>query len=737
MASPESKDDVDMASKHGEVEDELRTSLRNNPYNYQAHIQLLELLRSDLEKLNAARKEFSAVFNLTVGIRSHSLYEIYLEFIKENTKECRAEYLKRLETIHLEIDSTFSNYSSFESNLQDKYDERMKAASITVGKTKKLFKKREEFEIRIKNGGLEDYLLYLDYEKKENDLGRVVRIYERASEIFHGDPYIWNSYINYIINKVKPEIAEKLVYRAISSSLNCMTNCDLWICYLNVVETKKGNIDEIFQRSLYFTSGNFHDLTRILATRLNLAKRQTTPIEELKQLYQQLSEYQISYDPENKDIELQKALAKAYIFNYNEKALGYKIFEQILKVNDRAEIWVEYAETALHIQDREIARDVYRNSVRKYKDNIELLYTAWSKFEETFGSLESIISCREIIFTARETDRRNTKVPEVKLVPNVQEPEQISKKREFDSDDENYQRKKIKKETKVDISQFKTIDSHITDTMIISVFRKYGKIVDFYMSANPENGQLEAFLEYQYPQSVRDVITKGEFDFDGFTLSPQRCRPAEMKWKFRNVEEKDTVYVSNLSSNIDKIILRQHFGYEDAQESCKLNLTEIENDRQVSVAISNPQKKTFHEADERVLYVTNLSKSILEPDLKSLFAPCGSIKDIRIICDGKNNPRGFGYVRFQDVESAKKGLELNNTKVDNRYITVSIADPNKHKKPFNDQAKQTASLVPRVIGRSHQKSVLKKDKPNENKSTDQDLKPKSQDDFRKMLLGKK
>ncbi|KAJ3312324.1 Splicing factor [Boothiomyces sp. JEL0838] len=801
-----SEDDYDMEFKE-EVDEnkanELRQLITDNPYNQQAHLELLDLLRSDLAELNVARKVFANIFTLSVDMwlewisdltiseldnkqviecylnaldqqksaricseffeylvmqvedgnlsrdkalelmriqlkifaadfkESHLLYDIYLEFIRENTEECRAEYLKRLETLHMEIDSTFSNYSSFESSVQDNYDQRMKSASRLVNNVKSQCQKREEFEIRIKNGNLQDYLEYLEFEKEES-MDRAIRIYERIVEIYYNDPYVWNSYVNYVFDRLKEEQVEKVIYRAVSSSTTCMVNCDLWVSYLYLIEKKKGNLDEIFQRGMYFTSGNPIDLIKLLVTRLTIAKRQLLNLNQLE-----------TCEAVNVNFDLQVTMAKLYCLGFDEKQKGYAVFDKILKDNNDIKMWLDYATTAITIKDYEKARAVFRNSVKNYKNNIDLLYTAWYNFEELYGSVDSIIKCRQILFTCRERDAGYADIQQETIV------KETKKKRELEIDDELPERKKVKKEKKVDISQFKVIDSknagsmlffgnldgHVTENDIITVFEKYGKIIDFYMMPNPENGQLEAFLEYQDPQSVRDVISEGEFEVGGYTLTPQRCRPAELKWKFKNQEEKDTVYVSNLSININKIILRQHFGYfgkikdirlqykgksafayvqfarpEEAKESCKLNETEIEEGRNISVAISNPLKKTFHEADEKVLYVTNLSNSILEQDLENLFS----------------------------TESAKKALQLNGTRLDNRYITVSVADPNiRRKKDLREPATvKPTTLVPRAVGRSHQKNVLKAQKVTK-ETADKDLKPKTQDDFRKMLLGNK
>ena len=152
------------------------------------------------------------------------------------------------------------------------------------------------------------------------------------------------------------------------------------------------------------------------------------------------------------------------------------------------------------------------------------------------------------------------------------------------------------------------------------------------------------------------------------TIIPLRCRPSVMKWNFNNEEAKNTVYVSNLSPNITKIILRdnftvfgkisdirlqfkQNYAYayiqfqseKSAANSLILNQTEIEKKRKIGVAISDPSRRTKHQVDSKLLYVSNIANSIMESDLKEKFSTFGDIREVRLVTKKSNS---FAYIHY-------------------------------------------------------------------------------------------
>ena len=81
------------------------------------------------------------------------------------------------------------------------------------------------------------------------------------------------------------------------------------------------------------------------------------------------------------------------------------------------------------------------------------------------------------------------------------------------------------------------------------------------------------------------------------------------------------------------------------------------------------------------IYVSNLSFSVQDEDLREFFVEYGEVTSAKVITDkftGKS--RGFGFVEMSDDEAAKKAIaELDQATVDSRTIRVMEAKPKEEK----------------------------------------------------------
>jgi len=79
------------------------------------------------------------------------------------------------------------------------------------------------------------------------------------------------------------------------------------------------------------------------------------------------------------------------------------------------------------------------------------------------------------------------------------------------------------------------------------------------------------------------------------------------------------------------------------------------------------------------IYVGNLDFKVEENDLRGIFEPYGTVKEIKIITDkftGKS--KGFAFVVMEDNQEAAHAIdELNGTTLINRPLTVNEAKPRK------------------------------------------------------------
>jgi RNA recognition motif-containing protein len=85
------------------------------------------------------------------------------------------------------------------------------------------------------------------------------------------------------------------------------------------------------------------------------------------------------------------------------------------------------------------------------------------------------------------------------------------------------------------------------------------------------------------------------------------------------------------------------------------------------------------------IYVSNLSFSVQDEDLRSYFAEYGEVSSAKVIVDKlTNRSRGFAFVEMPDDEAAQKAIkELDGATVDGRTIKVNIARPKEKKSDHN------------------------------------------------------
>ncbi|KAH6578379.1 hypothetical protein BASA61_000371 [Batrachochytrium salamandrivorans] len=117
---------------------------------------------------------------------------------------------------------------------------------------------------------------------------------------------------------------------------------------------------------------------------------------------------------------------------------------------------------------------------------------------------------------------------------------------------------------------------------------------------------------------------------------------------------------------------------ENAIKSLKMNHSVIEKtgDRKISVAISDPTKRKVKDIDPRKLYILNIPHTTTEEDLKELFEKFGPISAPRVARMPNGHSRGIAFVEFNEEADAKEAMALNGTMLDGRLMIVSVSDPN-------------------------------------------------------------
>lgn len=75
------------------------------------------------------------------------------------------------------------------------------------------------------------------------------------------------------------------------------------------------------------------------------------------------------------------------------------------------------------------------------------------------------------------------------------------------------------------------------------------------------------------------------------------------------------------------------------------------------------------------IYVGNLNFSTTAESFEQHFAQFGPITDARVIKDRETGrSRGFGFITYQDDQSAQNALAANNTEFEGKALRVNIAN---------------------------------------------------------------
>ncbi len=81
------------------------------------------------------------------------------------------------------------------------------------------------------------------------------------------------------------------------------------------------------------------------------------------------------------------------------------------------------------------------------------------------------------------------------------------------------------------------------------------------------------------------------------------------------------------------------------------------------------------------IYVGNIAFTVTEDDLKEAFSKYGPVEDIKLVIDrATGQSRGFCFITFQKQFDAEASLQLNDTDIGGRKISVSMAKE-REKKP--------------------------------------------------------
>ncbi|KAF8584488.1 hypothetical protein K439DRAFT_1633508 [Ramaria rubella] len=393
--------------------------------------------------------------------------------------------------------------------------------------------------------------------------------------------------------------------------------------------------------------------------------------------------------------------------------------------------WSKYLELLIAEHEYSRARALFKEMSQKKMDWPDAIWQLWVDFEQLYGFVEDIEYCLEkvkILSEKLEKQREQEAmqaqqawIDASRLVVEPQEagqsvadtaatPMNVSTGTADPQQDFNRKRKaeehqgpdisskRPRFDDKADLKRDRenstvfvsSLASGTTKDELLALFKDCGDIREIKLTKTLTS--LVATVEFMERGCVPAALTKDKKRVQGNEIT------VHLAWQ-------STLYVTNFPEATDDTGIRELFGqhgeifdvrwpskkYKSTRRFCYIQYTspsaaasalslhghEYEAGRSLTVHISNPERKQERSdasANAREIYVAGLSQSVNQNDLRKLFEPFGTISGIRLILDDKGNAKGFGFVEFEDKDSANAALAANNQELKKRRIAVTLAD---------------------------------------------------------------
>uniref|UniRef100_A0A182T4X0 RRM domain-containing protein n=1 Tax=Anopheles maculatus TaxID=74869 RepID=A0A182T4X0_9DIPT len=445
----------------------------------------------------------------------------------------------------------------------------------------------------------------------------------------------------------------------------------------------------------------------------------------------------------------------------------------------RVGLWIEFIELEAK-RGPDAVRKLYRKSITcAGLDDPETLAAAWLRFERCNGTLDQLISCQELCNATIEKYYSTL----AKNGPSTNRAGK-AKRAETGGTSANKEPKPVTTTTAAGKRQASAIDEAAGD---VSGKKKMKRTHE--AGSDTADERQEEFKTPAIP-----ALANSSKNHDNSKLVEAAKHPkapdddsTETEYIAKGDQNRQ-VFISNLSFEVTEADIREIFP-ELTIESIELIASSSGKSRgfgymQLASTDQVPQALSYDRRplNGRPVFVSNVARdkasrqhqfkysSSFEPnklfikglpfnlgrdELQKLFAPFGRIKDIRIVCYRSGKSKGLAYLEYETETAAKNAvLKMDQHVIDGFTITVAISSPPPKKNPTATEPNLAAgggdsgerasfSLgsgkkqlikgdVKQKLSAMIPTAVMKKSAITATSSSDE--KPKSNDDFRKLLL---
>lgn len=611
-------------------------------------------------------------------------------------------------------------------------------------KAKSQLIKLQEFEDSLdRNGGnMPDYQKYIDYERKTGNPARVISIYERSAVENCLNFQLWIDYGHYLDREVKiGDLAVKVYSRAVR---NCPWVTQLWTQYLMVMEKYPREnhwkaISSAFEQSL---NGGFSSAAEGIELWLSYAyairRKISAETDKNSAVVNGTSNYSEMKEVLGRGAKSLKELfldewdstghyrkSWAYLEGYYGGNLEKmrELWQEILHEGNArfASVWLEYFNAERLFGDVESRRKVLLKAVHSASDYPESICHQLIQFEREEGSVETLESAvlrveqqlgrvneRRAKQNERESQEKQQKKKPAPL--RQQHPVEPKKKTQmiFETSDEAKPQNRREIGTKRPAEEIKPQPKPSSkptevDTEGFAIpsgppVSKKPKVADTQNIPNPKSTKPAVSTGAQQHDTSRYPRTVFISNLD-FHLSDPESRLRDIFTPIGSISE--IRLVKHISGRFKGYAYVEFSNEEVVPEALKLDHHRIDgrpmyvsrcqerNDRGKNSSEPPPGFKFGLGLEKKKLFVRNIPIEITEEQLREIFQPYGSLKEVRLATFKNGKSKGWAFVEFDDESSASKALvKTDGTVVGGKEISVAISNP-----PARKERLATAPMI--------------------------------------------
>nr|XP_057927176.1 squamous cell carcinoma antigen recognized by T-cells 3 [Doryrhamphus excisus] len=474
---------------------------------------------------------------------------------------------------------------------------------------------------------LAEYQTYIDFEMKAGDPARIQITFERALAENCLVPDMWTKFTTYLDRQLK--IKDLVLSTHDRAVRNCPWTMGLWKSYLLAVERHGGThqtVSDVFEKAL------------------NAGFIQATDYVEIWQAYLDYLRRRVDFSQESsKELEeLRGAFTRC--LDYMKQDVEERFGESGDPSCNLMQIWARIE--ALHCKNIQKARELWDTIMTKGNAKYANMWLEYYNLERAYGDS---VHCRKALHRAVQcTSDYPEHVCEVLLT---------FERVEGSLDDWDVAVQK----TETRLNRLNEQRAKVAEKEAIHAQQEEDRAEQRRKAKTDKKAQKKVQKGGQFGEKRKADVEQNEWN-DHTEQAPKRHRGNGERSTEEYMETETGLFGKNVPP-----------GYKGSAPGS--------NKSQQASAQKQSDDKSELRDDNNSVFISNLTYTLEEPEakLRTLFEPCGPIKQVRLVSSNKGSFKGYGYVQFESPVSVPEALKLDRSEVDGRPMFVSpCVDKNKN-----------------------------------------------------------